>query len=63
MSDQKEGKWLPYNQDGSVHECKAKTKNGNGNGNNNDISVQILLKRLQSIGIIIDLEKLRNAKI
>jgi len=54
MSDQT-SKWLPYNEDGSVHECKA--KNGN-----NDISVQVLLKRLKSIGIIIDSEKLRNAK-
>ena len=24
MSDQKEGKWLPYNQDGSLHDCKKK---------------------------------------
>jgi len=54
MSDQT-SKWLPYNEDGSVHECKA--KNGN-----NDISIQVLLKRLKSIGIIIDPEKLRNAK-
>ena len=54
MSDQT-SKWLPYNEDGSVHECKA--KNGN-----NDISIQVLLKRLECIGITIDLQKLRNAK-
>ena len=54
MSDQT-SKWLPYNADGSVHECKA--KNGN-----NDISIPVLLKILESIGIKIDLEKLRNVK-
>ena len=30
------------------------------NGNGNDISVQVLLKKLSSIGIEINLEKLRN---
>jgi hypothetical protein len=49
------GKWLPFNQDGSTHECKA--KNGNS-----ELSVQVLLKRLAGIGITIDLDKLRNAK-
>ena len=29
MSD-KGGKWLPYNQDGSQHDCKKEKKNGNG---------------------------------
>jgi hypothetical protein len=40
MSDQKEGKWLPYNQDGSVHDCN-KQKNGN---ENNGLSLEVLLK-------------------
>ena len=56
MSDQN-GKWLPYNQDGSQHDCK-KEKNGKGN----DISVEVLLKKLDSIGISLDLKKLRNVK-
>ena len=30
------------------------------NGNGNDISVQVLLKKLESVGITIDLNKLRN---
>jgi hypothetical protein len=62
MSDQT-GKWLPYGLDGKVHECKSK-KNGNGHSpnGNNDISLELVLKKLASIGITIDLEKLRNAK-
>lgn len=47
------GKWLPYNQDGSQHDCKKETKNL-------DISVEVLLKKLEIIGIKIDLQKLRN---
>lgn len=65
MSDQKEGKWRPYNQDGTEHDCKSKSKNGNGNGNgngNNDISLEVILKKLESIGITIDMNKLRNVK-
>jgi hypothetical protein len=52
---------IPYNDDGSIHECK---KNGNGhkNGNNTDISVEVLLKRLEQLGIKIDLEKIRSMK-
>ena len=56
MSDQKEGKWFPYNKNGSAHECKKK------NGNGNDIGVEVLLKKLESIGITLDLNKLRNVK-
>ena len=56
MSD-KEGRWLPYNQDGSQHDCKKSVPN---NGNSNDISVEVLLKKLESIGVKIDLSKLRN---
>jgi hypothetical protein len=66
MSDEKEGKWLPYNQDGSQHDCKKKNgpkleNRSNSNGNNN-ISLELLLKRLVSIGITLDLNKLRNVK-
>jgi hypothetical protein len=59
------GKWLPYNQDGTQHDCKKKNgseqdKHSNSNGNNNDISLDVFLKKLESIGITIDLTKLRN---
>lgn len=52
MSDQN-GKWLPYNQDGSQHDCKKEK---------NDIGVEVLLKKLATIGITVDLNKLRNVK-
>ena len=42
---------------------KQKDQQGNhknNKGNSNDISVQFLLKRLEQIGITINLEKLRN---
>jgi len=48
MSD-KEGKWLPYNKNGSPHDCK---KNGK------EITLEMVTKKLESIGIVINLEKL-----
>lgn len=57
----KEGKWLHDNMNNGPHDCKKKEKNGNGNGNN-DINVEVLLKKLQSMGITIDINKLRNVK-
>jgi hypothetical protein len=36
--------------------------NGNKNGNGTDISVEVLLKRLEQLGIKIDLEKIRSMK-
>jgi len=48
MSD-KEGKWLPYNQDGGQHDCK---KNGK------EITLETVQKKLESLGIIINLERL-----
>jgi hypothetical protein len=61
MSDEKGKGWKPYNPDGFEHICKSKQQNGNGNGNGNDISVEVLLKKLKSIGTTIDLDVLRNA--
>lgn len=58
------GRWLPFNPDGKTHECKEKIVNtcvpANSNGNQNDISVELLLKKLQSIAITVDLNVLRN---
>jgi hypothetical protein len=53
MSD-KGGRWLPYNKDGSTRDCKKEK--------GNDISVEVLLKKLDSIGITIDLNKVRNVR-
>jgi hypothetical protein len=55
---------LPFNPDGKIHECKEKIVNdsvpANSNRNQNDITVELLIKKLASIGITIDLTKLRN---
>jgi hypothetical protein len=60
MSDEK-GKWLPYSLDGTKHECQKKNgTNGHTNGTQ-DLSLEVVLKKLESIGIKIDLERLRNA--
>jgi hypothetical protein len=60
--DTKQNKYLEV--DGTLHtrercESLKAEKNGNGNGNN-DISVEVLLRKLKSIGIEIDLNVLRN---
>jgi hypothetical protein len=53
---------LPFNPDGKIHECKEKIVNdsvpANSNGNQNDLSLQVVLKKLESIGIIINVERL-----
>lgn len=61
--DVKQNKFLET--DGTLHtrERCQELKNQNSvpnNGNGNDISVEVLLKKLESIGVKIDLSKLRN---
>ena len=46
MSD-KSGKWLPYNQDDSVHDCKK--KNGIGNGNTSGSKESIFSSNLRNL--------------
>jgi hypothetical protein len=50
MSDEK-GKWGPYNEDGSAHDCKS--KNGK-----QEITLDAVLKKLESVGIIINVGRL-----
>lgn len=58
MSD-KEGKWLPYNRDGSSHDCR---NNGNGQkqeqSDRREYTLDEVRKKLESIGIIINVERL-----
>jgi hypothetical protein len=57
MSDET-GKWLPYNKDNSAHDCRT---NGNGkktNGQNQKYTLDEVQKKLESIGIIINVERL-----
>lgn len=66
MSDQKEGKWLPYNLDDSQHECK---KQDNGNGEEKEQSkearkeftLEQVRKKLEPIGTIINVDRLMKA--
>jgi hypothetical protein len=54
MSD-KEGKWLPYNLNNGSHDCRKKeTKQ--------EFTLEAVQKKLESIGIILDLDKLMNSK-
>ena len=57
MSDEK-GKWRPYNEDGTEHDCKSK----NGNGMKQEITLEMVQKKLESIGIIINVDRLMNQK-
>lgn len=53
MSD-KEGRWLPYNKDGSTHDYKK--KNGK-----QEITLEAVLRKLETHGIIINVERLMKS--
>lgn len=77
MSDES-GKWLPYNKDGSAHDCR--TTNGKTKSNNDkqetiiDITGQpgqkeptigqlkIWIDRLEKVGVHIDINEILNPK-
>lgn len=50
MSDES-GKWLPYNRDGSTHDCKK--KNGK-----QEFALEEVQSKLESLGITLNLERL-----
>ena len=52
MSD-KSGNWLPYNLNNGAHDCRTKKK---------EITLQAVQKKLQDIGITLDLQKLMSTK-
>ena len=49
MSDES-GKWLPYDSDGGKHDCRMK--------NGKDLTVEALVRKLESLGIIVNVERL-----
>jgi hypothetical protein len=63
MSDKKENKWLPYNLDNTEHDCKKKNGNDKLTNGRNEISLELVIKKLASVGVTINLEKLRNASV
>jgi hypothetical protein len=59
------GKWLPYNTDGSSHDCKTngqKQKLEPKQEPNQELTVQDFIKRLAEAGITIDLKSIMNTK-
>jgi hypothetical protein len=50
------GKWLPYNLNNGPHDCRKKEQN------HKEITLEIVLNKLASIGITLDLDKLMNQK-
>ena len=48
MSD-KSGNWLPYNLNNGTHDCRTKKQ---------EVTLQAVEKKLQDIGITLDLQKL-----
>lgn len=50
MSD-KEGRWVPYNKDGSADDCKKKNRK-------QEVTLEAMQKKLESLGIIVNVERL-----
>ena len=48
------GKWLPYNLNNGPHDCRKKDKQ--------EFTLEAVRKKLESIGISLDLDKLMNQK-
>jgi hypothetical protein len=46
------GKWRPYNEDGTEHDCKSK-KSGK---EKKQVTLEMVQRKLDSIGIIINVE-------
>ncbi|CAN5442982.1 hypothetical protein BH18THE1_BH18THE1_09750 [soil metagenome] len=57
MSDEM-GKWRPYNiEENTEHVCK-KQNGGNNESKKNQVTLDQVIKKLQSIGIFINVEEL-----
>lgn len=56
MSDEL-GKWRPFNiEDNTEHDCKSK------NGKKQEITLKAVLKKLESNGIIVNVDRLMSTK-
>jgi hypothetical protein len=56
MSDKEGGKWLPYNLDNGPHDCRSKDKDKDKD--KKEITLEMVQKKLESIGIIINIDRL-----
>jgi hypothetical protein len=52
------GKWLPYNKDGSAHDCRTNDNGKKTNGQSRKYTLDEVQKKLESIGIIINVDRL-----
>jgi hypothetical protein len=62
---EKDGKWSPYNLDNGPHDCRNKGKQTTmteTTTTKQEFTLEMVLKKLESIGMKIDLEKLMNQK-
>jgi hypothetical protein len=48
------GKWLPYNLNNGPHDCRKKEQEQN----HKEITLEMVQRKLESIGIIINVERL-----
>jgi hypothetical protein len=51
------GKWLPYNLNNGPHDCRNRSEQ-----NHKEITLEMVQKKLESIGIFINVERLMNQK-
>lgn len=58
MSDES-GKWLPYNEDNSMHNCRS---NNSELSRNKAYTVDEIVEKLESMGIYVDVDKIMNSK-
>jgi hypothetical protein len=57
------GKWLPYNLNNGPHDCRNKSKQTTiTEPKKQEFTLDAVLKKLESIGMKIDLDKLMNQK-
>ncbi len=58
------GKWLPYNLNNGPHDCRNKGKQEKISTEpaKQEFTLEAVLKKLESIGVKVNLEKLMNQK-
>jgi len=56
LMSKESGNWLPYNLNNGPHDCRKKEQN------HKEITLEMVQKKLESIGIIINVERLMKEK-
>jgi hypothetical protein len=54
LMSKESGKWLPYNLNNGPHDCKK----NDGKETKQEITLEMVQKKLESLGIIINVERL-----